>query len=378
MKPFLRNIVVILLLLSTAFPQIVNAQGFYNKYSYRKKRHEITFGAGASSCLTDLGGRDAIGSGFLYDMEIAKTSYVAQFSYIYNLASKITLRANFAYSNISGDDELAGDFYRNNRRLNFNTTIIESALMCEIILKHVRVGNRYNLKSPAGKFIGAKNPLGIGIYIFAGVGGVFFDPSGFDRFLDNNGNVTGSGIKYKLRPLHTEGQGMEGGPEGYAPGETYLPIAVCIPMGFGLKKAFNGNAGIKLEAGFRFTNTDYLDDVSTNYYDSDKLNEVYGQSAAIMSGTKTGFKYTYVGYAPNDDNGNPIYPDGATIEPTLGGVNPYSTTYKYTEPGLQRGNPENNDGYMFVTLSAYKKLNNASKSYKTINMHQKRKIKASF
>ena len=38
-------------------------------------------------------------------------------------------------------------------------------------------------------------------------------------------------------------------------------------MGIGLKKAFNGNGGIKLEFGFRFTNTDYLDDVSGNYYD---------------------------------------------------------------------------------------------------------------
>ena len=30
-------------------------------------------------------------------------------------------------------------------------------------------------------------------------------------------------------------------------------------------------SGIKLEAGFRFTNTDYLDDVSTNYYNREKL-----------------------------------------------------------------------------------------------------------
>jgi hypothetical protein len=173
---------------------------------------------------------------------------------------------------------------------------------------------------------------------------------------------------------------MEGGPEGYAPGETYLPIAVCVPMGFGLKKAFNGNAGIKLEAGFRFTNTDYLDDVSTFYYDSDKLNEDYGQSAAIMSGTGTGFIRPYIGYAAYefDANGDPIYPEGSTPDPSLGGTNPYTTTTSLTEPGMQRGNPENNDGYMFVTLSAYKKLNNASKSYKTINMHQKRKIKASF
>jgi hypothetical protein len=361
-------------------PELINAQGYYNKYSYRKKRHEVSIGAGASSRLTDLGGRDAIGSGFLYDLDIAKTSYVLNFSYIYNVASKIHLRANFAFSNVSGDDIHAGDFYRNNRRLNFNTTVLEGALMCEITLKHVRTGNRYNLKSPAGKFIGAKNPLGIGIYIFGGIGGFFFDPSGYDRFLNSDGEVIGSGVKYKLRPLHTEGQGMEDGPEGFAPGQTYSPIAICVPMGFGFKKAFNGNAGIKLEAGFRFTNTDYLDDVSTNYYDPDALSAVYGNESAIMSGSYSGNSYNYIGYAPNDDNGNPDYPDGAIpLDPlTFGGTNPWSTTKYNTQPGFQRGNPKNDDSYMFVTLSAYKKLNNASKSYKTINMHQKRKIKASF
>jgi hypothetical protein len=73
-----------------------------------------------------------------------------------------------------------------------------------------------------------------------------------------------------------------------------------------------------------------------------------------------------------------IYPSGSTPNDALGGPNPYTITYTHTESGMQRGNPKNDDSYMFVTLSAYKKLNNASKSYKTINMHQKRKIKASF
>ena len=62
-------------------------------------------------------------------------------------------------------------------------------------------------------------------------------------------------------------------------------------MGIGLKKAFNGNGGIKLEFGFRFTNTDYLDDVSGNYYDwaANGGNE----TQITMSGTKTGHEWTY-------------------------------------------------------------------------------------
>ena len=375
MKPFFKNIVIVFLILFVGVPELIDAQSYYNRYSYRRKRHEFTFGAGASSCLTDLGGRDAVGSGFLWDMDIAKTSYVANFSYLYNLASKIVLRGNVAYTNISGDDVFAGDYFRNNRRLNFNTSIIEAAAMCEVILRHVRTGNRYNLKTPAGKYIGARNPLGIGFYLFAGVGGLYFDPSGYDRFINNDGEVVGSGQKYKLRPLHTEGQGMEDDPAGFAPGETYSPIAICVPMGFGLKKAFNGNAGIKFEAGFRFTTTDYLDDVSNVYYDRDAIGAKYGTAAATMSGTNTGASYSYIGY---DAYGTGL-PPGAYYAPHLGGTNPYIIDELYhTKPGDQRGNPENDDSYMFVTLSAYKKLDNAAKSYRTINMHQKRKIKASF
>ena len=140
-------------------------------------------------------------------------------------------------------------------------------------------------------------------------------------------------------------------------------------MGFGIKKAFNGNGGIKLEAAYRFTNTDYIDDVSTVYYKYDDAS-----ISSKMSGTGSGATRTYVGYAPD---GN--YPSGAILAPELGGTNPYIlNNLTYTEPGVKRGNPENDDSYMYLTLSAYKKFNNSAKAYRTINMHQKRKIKASF
>ena len=119
----------------------------------------------------------------------------------------------------------------------------------------------------------------------------------------------GFGAKYPLRDLRTEGQGTPGDTL-FASGATYGPVAMCIPMGIGLKKAFNGNGGIKLEFGFRFTNTDYLDDVSGNYYDwaANGGNE----SQITMSGTKTGHTWTYIGYAID---GN--YPDGSTPRPDL-------------------------------------------------------------
>ena len=386
MKLLINNFVVALLVVFLGAPELLDAQGYYNRYEYRRKRHEITFGAGASSCLTDVGGSDLSNTDFeqdgfkntfrsVYDIDLAKTSFTGNFSYIYNLASKITLRLNAAISQISGDDAETQEYFRNNRRLNFNTFLGEVAFMSEFIIINERTGNRYNLKTPAGKYLGVKNPLGIGLYVFGGVGGVYYNPVGFDRFIDVNGEVIGSGAKYPLRDLRTEGQGTIGDTL-FASGATYGPVAMCIPMGIGIKKAFNGNGGIKLEFGFRFTNTDYLDDVSGNYYDwaANGGNE----TQITMSGTKSGQEYTQINYAI-DNNGNFTgWPTGATPRPDLGGPFPYQIIYTYTEPGYQRGNPENDDSYMFLTLSAYKKFNNPAKSYRTINMHQKRKIKASF
>ncbi len=387
MKLLINKFVVTLLVVFLGAPELLDAQGFYNRYEFRRKRHEITFGAGASSCLTDVGGSDFDQTEFdndgfkntfrsVYDIDLAKTSFTGNFSYIYNLASKITLRLNAAISQISGDDAQTQEFYRNNRRLNFNTFLGEVALMSEFVIINERTGNRYNLKTPAGKYLGVKSPLGIGLYVFSGIGGVYFNPMGYDRFIDENKNIIGSGLKFNLRDLRTEGQGTPGDTL-FASGETYSPVALCIPMGIGIKKAFNGNGGIKFEFGFRFTNTDYLDDVSGNYFDWAANGG--SQYQITMSGTNTGQEYRYYGMAISDGSGGYIYPQGAIPQPQIEGGNVYYIDgYHFTKPGDQRGNPENDDSYMFLTLSAYKKFNNAAKSYRTINMHQKRKIKASF
>ena len=107
------------------------------------------------------------------------------------------------------------------------------------------------------------------------------------------------------------------------------------------------------------------------YYDWE--NNGGTETQITMSGTRSGQIWTYEGYA---ENGN--YPVGYRPRPDLGGTNPYEVDYTFTEPGFQRGNPDNNDSYMFLTLSVYKKFKNTSKSYRTIKTNQRRKIKASF
>ena len=368
------------------------SNAYYDKYEYRKKRHEINVGVGASSCLTDLGGSDMTLIEInqkkstkylksLYDVDLAKTRYVVNASYLYHLTSKLNFRTNILFASISADDAQTNEFYRNNRNLNFTSNIIELATIIEYYISKPSTGNRYGLRNTAGKKLATSNLFShLGLYLFAGIGGFYFDPKGDNNFDYENSSFQNTTFEpstktknIKLRELHTEGQGMPNDPAGFESGETYTNYSICFPFGFGVEKAFSNSSGIKLEGGFRYTMTDYIDDVSNNYYDRRAIEEKYGNLAATMSGTYSGKTFVHLGYA---SDGN--YPGGATFDPNAINYQPYLIDITYTEPKSQRGNPNDNDCYGFLTLSFYKKLKSKTKSYRKINMHQKRKVKASF
>jgi hypothetical protein len=87
-------------------------------------------------------------------------------------------------------------------------------------------------------------------YLSLGAGVFSYDPY---AYLDDS--------KYYLRPLGTEGQG-----DSLYPDRTqYSTMALCIPFTVGFKYSITESMNIFAEVGYRFTNTDYLDDVSTTY-----------------------------------------------------------------------------------------------------------------
>jgi len=87
-------------------------------------------------------------------------------------------------------------------------------------------------------------------YITFGAGIFSYDPYAYLR-----------GEKIMLRPLGTEGQGNAAYPDR----KPYSTMAFSIPFGGGIKYALNSRMNIALEVLHRFTNTDYLDDVSKTY-----------------------------------------------------------------------------------------------------------------
>jgi hypothetical protein len=89
-------------------------------------------------------------------------------------------------------------------------------------------------------------------YVTLGVGVFNYDPY---AYIGNE--------KYFLRPLGTEGQGTELYPDR----KPYSSMAISVPFGVGLKYSINDRINVGFEIVHRFTNTDYLDDVSKTYVD---------------------------------------------------------------------------------------------------------------
>ena len=134
----------------------------------------------------------------------------------------------------------------------------------------------------------------------------------------------------RLKPMRTEGQGLPGGPD------EYKNVQVCIPLGFGIRRAFTKNWSGGLELQYTKTFTDYIDDVSTRYYDPQALVDARGPVAAYLA--------------------NP-----ALNTPEAGGI--YATGI-----GQQRGDETDLDAYLFLKFQFHYKIY----KYKTQGGHKYR------
>ena len=149
----------------------------------------------------------------------------------------IRLTAHFAQLGYS--DQYSQNAYQRSRNLSFNTNIFEIALRGDFNFF------QFNPTDPQHSF----TP-----YATIGVGVFSYDPYSYL-----------GGQKYYLRPLDTEGETFYKGRKAYG------TMAVCIPIGFGVKYAVTDKINISFEIAHRFTTTDYIDDVSTTYVGIDKF-----------------------------------------------------------------------------------------------------------
>ena len=238
-----------LALMLTAYSQNACAQYyFYNDDYYDAP---ILFEAGASigfmNCLTDIGGKKGIGKRFIKDLNLGKT-HIAGGIYLNAMyQNTVGIRVEGTFGSISANDNvLAGvtDIAqtRFNRNLNFRSKISEVSVMLEI--------HPLFIFKPWEKNDG--DPPRISPYILAGIGFFSFNPQAElnNTFVD-------------LQPLSTEGQGFKEYPDR----KVYKLQQTNIPLGLGVRYELSSILNVRGEFVYRKLNTDYLDDVSTNYID---------------------------------------------------------------------------------------------------------------
>lgn len=282
-----------------------SANNFANKRN--KARKEYVIGIGAANFLGELGGANQIGTNFVRDLEFSMTRPSFALGYRYKFAKRFAVKGGFYYQLVSGSDKLTKEPYRHNRNLSFRSNIFELSAQAEFYFTKEQQGHRYKIKNAKG----IKNYDFQG-YLFLGVGGFYYNPQAMYR-----GHWT------NLQPLGTEGQGLPGGPKKYS------RVSVCIPYGIGMKYSLTPEWAVGLEIGIRKTFTDYIDDVSTVYYDNAALRLAKGDASADLAD-------------PSLAN-YPIELSG----PGAGGVQ--------TAAGEQRGDKKDKDAYMFVNVTvAYK------------------------
>lgn len=222
MKKYLAAI--LFLSIAMMFVHDSNAQ---NQYAIRQEG-EFGIGLGAGHYFGDLNTR-----GRLNRAKVAGSIFFRK-----NFGNYIAVRvgasyARLGYSDIYNDHNL----YMYLRNLSFNTNVWELALQGDFNFFRFMPGEPgYNFTP----------------YVTLGAGVFSYDPYAYLQ-----------GQKIFLRPLGTEGQGSSLYPDR----KQYSSMAISIPFGAGVKYAINESMNIGFEILHRFTNTDYLDDVSKTYVD---------------------------------------------------------------------------------------------------------------
>lgn len=216
--------------------------------------------------------------------------------YRYNISPRWAVRANFVFGKVAGSDKLTNDDYE--RNLSFWSPITEFSVVGEL--------NFLKLYNSTGKNHFAP-------YVFAGATVFSFNP-----MTEYNGTV------YELQSFGTEGQGLDNMPKKYS--LTHF----AIPFGIGLRVNIGKYFCVGAEWGFRYTFTDYLDDVGGVYYDNQLLRDQRGDLVANLADRTPELK---------DESGNSL---------------------PYHDQGKQRGNSTTHDIYSFACATFTVKFGNAN------------------
>ena len=255
----MRFLVLVLLFVFISL-ETIHAQSFY---AVRRPRNMIVMGGTGTTHY----------KGDLQDPgRLTKTRFNLLAGAEYFFLPRFSARVELTYFRLAGSDAVSKDKERRDRNLSFFSNNIELSTGVTVNL----------LKTPKAFY---QRPM-LNLYGFIGGGVIFFNPK----------TERDNGDKVALQKIRTEGV-------------FYSRFQPVVMGGFGIKYQYNPFVNIILEAGYRLSFTDYLDDVSSKRYHGD----------------------------PRADY---VLTDPVAIE----------LNKRATGPASVRGNPDNNDGYLLMNL----------------------------
>ncbi len=282
-----------------------------NGQFFSRRKHYTFVGAGISAMnyFGDLAPTNKIASA-----DFSFTRPQLSFFAARRFHPRFWAKAQLSMGQLRGDDYTSqdpndidgGGFFRYARNLHFRNNIIEVTAVGVVDLFENR-----------GTFL--KRPKLIP-YFYLGIGVIYHNPQA----------KTPDGSWVALRPLETEEN-------------TYSRIQPIIPMGLGLKYKVTNNIDISFEFGYRYTFTDYLDDVSGEYKDLANFDDPIaaamsnrsGENPAAATGGQRNMNQLLTYYGGRQDVSNLPYAWAYPGQEPLNGI----TT------GEVRGNSADNDLY---------------------------------
>lgn len=233
------------LLLTTLFPALLcltNVQAQRRGNSQFIPYSEVGLGGGASIYLGELSPASQAFQSF---------SLLPRWnlggSFIRHLSPHFSARAAFSVVRLAGDD-----YSFNKDEPNLHPIQFQRNLHFRNDLKEFAISGIYQFNSEGRK--PNQRPT-VTPYLTLGVALVAHNPKA--RMPVNADGSLGDWVA--LQPLGTEGQGQP----GYA--KPYSLLTVAIPAGAGMRWQITESLNLAAEIGFRYTFTDYLDDVGGLY-----------------------------------------------------------------------------------------------------------------
>jgi hypothetical protein len=237
--------------------KIGNYRGMANTFGRQKAYSAIGLSVNALNYYGDLAPRPSRVS---TDISFTKPGF--GLSFMHRFGPRYTVLGSFMFGTLKGSDAESADrndadngVYRYKRNLSFRNQIKELSVVAV-----------FDLFKNDGNYIARVKWTP---YAFVGIGMFMHQPKAQAPATDLNGTPLAlAGEWVKLRELGTEGQYSTLEATDVNSGiKPYGLLQAAIPFGLGARLRLNEVMDLWADLGFRYTFTDYLDDVSRNYVD---------------------------------------------------------------------------------------------------------------